>query len=450
MNLEFENWIHSQSFTDESLDLIDEAIRCYRIGAYRASFILSYSFFLKILKNRLETCASQQFKPDLVDERTWRNIIMKLNNDDIWENVVFETTQASEKESKRSKYYLISDGLRDDMRYWRRRRNDCAHAKNSVIGNSIVESFWHFIQSHLSKFVINGGREGLLNKIKTHFDPNYTEPGKSASFLIEQIPLVVESFSEIPFFLQEIYSMLKNEITIGFKLKNEESPLRNFWKEIAFSNNEKLRIGFLNFIKNDWEVFTEFISAFPSKINEFTTDEVFIRNFWKEQFFEYKYNYTKNFWEIALFLVKNVIPEGEKDSFVGKLVNKAPRRYINEHNLRDIKQIGYFTKMKKSLFGTGKFGPPNGYTNANYLSGKIIFYLKHGDLDAEIVRELNSLVSGITFGSFYNDFKDFLENNNNIFLAFKQIAESEEINLTEFFDEFIEKNSISNNDEIED
>ncbi|QRY38431.1 hypothetical protein [Bacillus sp. PDNC022] len=442
MKLDFENWISSQALPKESLPLIEEAISCYRIGAYRASFILSYSFFLKILKHRLETSASQQIKPDLIKEDTWRTTIMKLNNDDTWEDIVFTTIQASDRDTKRSSYYLINDGIREDMRYWRRRRNDCAHAKNNLISNSTVESFWHFIESNSAKFVINGGEEGLINKIKTHFDPNYTQPGKSSTYLADQIPLVVESYSEIPDLLEKIYNMLIIEFNGDLKFKNEESPIRIFWKEIAFSNNVDLMGGFLSFVKRDWETFIEFISVFPSKLNEFTSDEPLIRNFWKEQFFKYK-DYRENFWNIALILINNAIPNSESSSFMKKLVKEAPTRYINEDNLHDIKRINYFGYMKDYLFGQNNFIAPNGYNNANMLSEKILIYLKHGVINAEIVKEINSLVSELAFGNFYDDFKHFLKKNNDIMFKFKQIADTEELTLSSFFNDFIEADSDS-------
>lgn len=66
MKLEFEKYLDSQNFTDESLSLINEGIVCYKVGAYRASFLLSYYFFLKVLKERLER--AKYNKPSGIEE----------------------------------------------------------------------------------------------------------------------------------------------------------------------------------------------------------------------------------------------------------------------------------------------------------------------------------------------------------------------------------------------
>lgn len=56
-------------------------------------------------------------------------------------------------------YFLISNHLLNDLDYFRRGRNDCAHTKENIIDYSHVEAFWNFLKSYLPKFIINGGKE---------------------------------------------------------------------------------------------------------------------------------------------------------------------------------------------------------------------------------------------------------------------------------------------------
>ncbi|WP_236635932.1 hypothetical protein [Bacillus thuringiensis] len=72
MNLHFENWIHEQKISEESLILFDESIMCYRVGAYRASFLMSYLGFMKALRDRL----LKSDKPSLVNEHDWEKVEM--------------------------------------------------------------------------------------------------------------------------------------------------------------------------------------------------------------------------------------------------------------------------------------------------------------------------------------------------------------------------------------
>ncbi|MEH7855534.1 hypothetical protein V7652_23950, partial [Bacillus thuringiensis] len=114
MQLHFESWINEQkqNISEDALVLFKESIICYRVGAYRASFLMSYLGFMKALKDRL----LRSEKPDLIDDGKWSSIRKTLNDDNKWETTVFTTTQ--EKEKDRSKYYLISSDLMEEIPYW--------------------------------------------------------------------------------------------------------------------------------------------------------------------------------------------------------------------------------------------------------------------------------------------------------------------------------------------
>lgn len=98
------------------------------------------------------------------------------------------------------------------MPYWRRIRNTCAHAKDSIISHSNVEAFWLFLESHLAKFIVNGGKQALLDKIQNHFDIKKSKPSFNFTYLVDQIPLVVK-LSEIPGLLVEIY---ENVVSLNY------------------------------------------------------------------------------------------------------------------------------------------------------------------------------------------------------------------------------------------
>lgn len=432
MNLQFEQWIKAQNFPEEAISLIEESINCYKIGAYRASFLMSYYFFLKVLKHRLEQ--ARDSKPDSIDQKTWYGLLTKIQDDSIWDQSVFETTQWREADG-RSKVYLINNDLREDMVYWRRKRNDCAHSKDNIISYPHVEAFWLFIQSNLSKFIVNGGREGLLNKIEKHFDPKYTKPGQDHSFIIEQIPLVVQS-SEISNLLKDIDTILEEQSDFLY-IDDKDDVYYAFWKDIAFSTNKEINDSFIKFITSDMDLFVEFITVYPEKLLSCANNEELIRLFWKEEFFKRGVRGSDEFWNLAIILLNNkLIPEEEVDTFVRKLSMKGSRRDLASEHITILRRYGFFKHIREFLFIDDRLTQlHNGYNNANNNASLIIFYLENEDLDDKVVARLNSLLYSLRFGTFLNKFEIFIEKNPSFSKLFKESVERQNLTLAPIFQE---------------
>ncbi|MFD1736198.1 hypothetical protein ACFSCX_06425 [Bacillus salitolerans] len=408
MNLKFEDYIQSQNFSPEAVSLIKEAIKCYKIGAYRASFLMSYYFVLKVLKHRLEQAKNS--RPDTISEGTWQGLLNKIQDDSVWDQTVFDTTQWKIADG-RSKVYLINNDLREDMVYWRRKRNDCAHSKDNIISYPHVESFWLFIQSNLSKFIVNGGREGLLNKIEKHFDSNLTQPGQDYSYLIEQIPFVVKT-SEISDLLRNINDLLKN-ISYLY-IEDKEDDFYKFWKDIAFSTNEAVNEGFIQFITSDHDIFKDFITVYPEKLLMCTKDGELIRLLWNDYFFKRGIINSDGFWDLAIILLENnLIDPSEKGSFVEKLALNGSIQKIKTEQIATLRKHGFFQPIREYLFEDQKLIKPHtGYNTANSLVPLIMFYIKNEELlDDLVISHLNSLLEKMTFGSFFDAFSKYLEEN---------------------------------------
>ena len=153
MKLSIEKWILDRGYSSNIRKIFNESVICYKNDANRAALIFSYIGFLTILK---ETIIKTQM-PKGYTYPEWKSIILKLNNDDLWESFVFDLTQNTKKP-----LFQISEDLRLQIRYWKDRRNDCAHFKKNEIESYHVDSFWSFIQSNIPKITIEGGVASLL------------------------------------------------------------------------------------------------------------------------------------------------------------------------------------------------------------------------------------------------------------------------------------------------
>jgi hypothetical protein len=190
-----EKWIkESKKLSKNSTVLFDESFLTFKIGAYRASLIFSYLGFLTIIKEII--LASK--KPNPIPQSRWDKILFELKNEDTWEKRVYDELANSSKP-----IFNINDSIRQQVKYWKDRRNDCAHFKQNEINHNHTELFWSFIKSNLLKITIEGGMENLIKKFEIHFDTTQTPLDKDYSNLIYEIENSVENSQ-----LNEFYQRL--------------------------------------------------------------------------------------------------------------------------------------------------------------------------------------------------------------------------------------------------
>lgn len=427
VNIEFKNWIESQGISTDAKALFDEAIICYRVAAYRSAYLMSYVGFLVVIKERVLSSE----KPSFVSEQQWENEVLKeLRNDDKWEEHTMNILNKKDSQS-RSKYFLVNTHLLNDIDYFKRRRNDCAHAKDTKIDHSHIEVLWNFLQSHLSKFVINGGREGLLSKIEKHFDPHQTRPNTNPTYLIDEIPLVVQK-SNIPDLLEEI---AKEHVDFENPFI-DFYPEIDFWSKVAYHQNTELNESLKIFLLKDKARFAVFMHYFPDYINYFESESPIVRYIWQRALFSDLHGYSGEYWDIPTTLLRNgYIPEEEKSSFFSKLVKEIDRYsdIPKPHHLIVLREHGFFEHMRnyiiEDIFENGRAS----YIKINNNSEAIMIGLKNVELNAKLVELLNRYFQGYEFGTFKNSLGQYIKDSPEFLERFHEIATGENLILHPFF-----------------
>lgn len=376
MKLPFEEWILSQEISATAKDLITEAIVCYKANANRAALLFSYLCFQTIIRDRMLNA----HKPDNIPQGMWEDIHKKLRNEDTWDQTVFDNIQRQNPKE----IFILNDDIRNQITYWKNRRNDCAHSKNNYISVSHVESFWSFIRSNFSKIMVNGSQDALLNKIKKHFDVSLTAPNADLSNIINEVPYAVEEGDLISFF-NSVYEYFKD--TDGPFWDINENYLE-FWDNIFLLNDEKITNQLIQFIKSNDELVMLYLRKFPQRINYFSNDSSFIRNLWHSKIFDSGYD-VKGDLKLYCALLRNELIESEQLSEANeKIIHKFKNVTPDSEDLFILKEKGFFTAFKEIVFESYYL---NDFDRANSKSEIIAFYLSTFPIDEKIVKTIKDI-----------------------------------------------------------
>lgn len=255
MKLLIEEW-SQKNLANDAVDLLEEAVTCYKVGAYRSAYLMSYLAFKTTIRERVLNAS----KPDGIEDRCWKDqILAPLENDNKWEETLNNIVIATKDEGKGVGAvfkYTNSERIKNRYEYWKNIRNSCAHAKDEHITSSTVEQFWNYMQDDLSEFYVLGGKQYLLDKLCYEYKYFQTIGREELENTLKDISIVYKKD------VKECFGLLDKKISMCIQLDNSNVE---FWKVIINGSNEIIRDGFLDFfyLKKDAELFMEWYQQFP-------------------------------------------------------------------------------------------------------------------------------------------------------------------------------------------
>lgn len=406
MRLKFEEWYKERKFSSLTEDLFDESVSCYKISAYRSAFLMSYLGFQNIIRERL---LNDDKKEDIFTKET----IDILEGDERWEFKITTIIKSNNKNDKKNEKinkelfndnyivnnskninpFKLSEHIEQEYNYWHLIRNNSAHAKGREITYSTIESFWNFIENSISKFIINGGKDGLIRRAKECY--KYKNE-KNASD-IEDIEVIVDDLISLGE-EKEIYEFLK-EISVLFKIEyyNKYDIVKRFWDKIVKFDKGIVNKNLLSLVKNDTELLLKFIEVYPMIFKELQDDYRFMVDLREQkiaEYIRYAYNYKERvaIWRlIDMILTDNKLAEEELENFIDIIVNNSSMPPV-EQSICVLKNTSYFEKLRKNIFSY-QFDPfksgGKSYVDKNHQLIK--FYLLEMELDNEVVEKVNKM-----------------------------------------------------------
>ena len=279
---------------------------------------------------------------------------------------------------QKKEIFIIKEDVRNQITYWKNRRNDCAHYKDSEIKSSHIESFWLFIKSNLSKIVVSGSLDDLLNKVRKHFDYSQTAPNRSVDYIINEIPNAVnkKNYEE---FLEQAYKII-NLLHEGFLPWMYSDELISFFVELFKVDELDFKKALTNFLKNDEGLLVELLYANPKIVSIFSEEPTFIRSLW----YEILQKEPRPIYPIyCSMLGQGLIPNDEINESIEHIINGISIAVPSASYINTLEQIGFFNVFYNIAFKEDKLWNFE-WSNSN--KNLIAYYLDIFELDDIIIK----------------------------------------------------------------
>jgi len=229
--------------------------------------------------------------------------------------------------------------LRQQVKYWKDRRNDCAHFKRNEIEPHHIDSFWSFLKSNISKMTIEGGMESLINKFVMHFDETFNAPNKNFDHLVNEIINSVDPKQKEDFFK-------RLNILSGINYRNNGSYTFLVYNRILEIGDEQTQEELVSFIKKE-KLDINFLNEFSEKVTVMSYNEEDIRAFWKLKIYS-KNSYTNPYNLFSSLLRNRLIPSEQIEEAFTELFNRYSQTEYKR--LPELKDIG--TLQTEGFFRT--------------------------------------------------------------------------------------------------
>lgn len=235
----FKNWLNSFpefSGTTEARAMLDDAMTCYVHDIPRPALILSYLAFCITVKENILSSSM----PSGHDASRWNARLQNLRSDDRWEEELQNCIAMQRDKSKTpivEPIFEIPEYLREDFKYWKNRRNDCAHYKRNIISLSHVCAFWQFMMSKYIYFQPQGSISKSIQEYKDYFNLSITPSGTDQTTIFNHLCAVLRSTDDLRLLFKAIKRVdTKHKMEILNRLLHHSESTRGYAK--AFITEE--------------------------------------------------------------------------------------------------------------------------------------------------------------------------------------------------------------------
>lgn len=394
MKLLIEDWGY-KNLTENAVNLMEEAVMCYKVGAYRSAYMMSYLAFKVTVRERVLKAA----RPDCITEKCWdEQILRPLKNDNKWEEKLntLVLAAADNGQGEHGVFRFTNyERIRNRYEYWKNVRNSCAHAKDEHITSATVEQFWNYMQDDLPLLYVLGGKQYLVEKLYYSYNYFQTVGRERLENVLKDISIVYKKGVKECF--EKLYE--KDKQCLQLESKNIE-----FWEVILCGGNEIILEGFLDFycsLKNAI-LFVKWYQRFPHFLNlMISRHKEMIQETLAPYLEASKLNYEEDvFWHLLVEILKfddklidinKVTMDYNKLKMIGKM-------NLNEEEIEVLHKNKVFQKL---LLNAGeKFFKNDAESHSSYYSfwtqtedADIELCFQYVEWDVSVIEKLNIAIS---------------------------------------------------------
>lgn len=336
MNLPIQNWLNTQKISKEASSSLDESFICFKVGAYKASLLFAYLGFMNIIRDRIIAAPP----PTGFTPNHWAGMQANAKSPETWEKVVFDSVQQKQP----APIFDIPDDIRDQVKYWKDRRNDCAHSKQNKIIAAHVESLYAFIESNLGKFAVNGSRPEMIKRILDYFNPSLTSPNESLAPIIHNLLNALTS-AEYPLFITEIVSEFEKAQGIAFLGMGNPDVIK-FLGACFRDGTDELRDACRTSLDKNDDLLIDFLREYPDKVYILQNQPQKVRLIWHDHLFS---RFRSDFSLLSSLLRASLIPQDQVEEAISLAVKASASHLPPDVDLQTLIQHGYYAVFESTI-----------------------------------------------------------------------------------------------------
>ena len=248
--------------------------------------------------------------------------------------------------------FYVDDQLRDEMKYWKDRRNDCAHFKNNVIGAPHIEAFWLYMRSSLGRWVPKGSMNDILDRIARHYDPNFTPRGADVSRLVGMMPQAVPP-DKIGSFFDELVRVLTR--TTGFPRRTtvDNEAISELINAIYYLLSTNIQDATSTWLCKQLELLLLVLRKHPTRSVILNNRHELVRYLWRDMLFNEDGNDLPLF---ASLLRNGIVPTDEINEAVSWVVDRVSGDVPSETDDQTLQNFGFWRALRVKAFHDGRKG----------------------------------------------------------------------------------------------
>ncbi|ENM5780032.1 hypothetical protein NTH33_003678 [Vibrio mimicus] len=307
----------------------------------------------------------------------WQKIQRELRDPTGWDQATYDAIRQQSPAS----IFMLTEDVRQQVEYWKYRRNDCAHSKPNIIACSHVESFYYFILSNLSKISVNGSKASFIQMVKDHYNTHMTPSNSSVDEVAKGINTAIN-----PPDLNEVYTEIFLYLD-GTKTAFEKATNKVGSNKIAFCvsiykvGDASAKTELNSILEKDLDLYMGVLRVNSTLTSNLNSKPKLIRQIWKQCAFKSGVN---DFGVIVSLLNAKLIPVDEHEELFDLLLEQDYQCQPSDIELMALKSIGYYKRIEY-LIDSNLF---NDFDKSNNLRYQIVQYIENTNIDKKLAEAI--------------------------------------------------------------